>query len=61
MYFKRSISEQLQQWVKSPHRKPLVLKGARQTGKTMLLKELVTTSFEQMAYFNFEEQPGSVQ
>ncbi len=58
MYFKRFISEQLQQWVKSPHRKPLVLKGARQTGKTMLLKELGTISFEQMAYFNFEEQPG---
>lgn len=57
MYFKRSIIEELKKWSKSEHRKPLVLKGARQTGKTFLLKEFGKDGFEQLAYFNFEEQP----
>ncbi|MBN2763923.1 MAG: ATP-binding protein [Bacteroidales bacterium] len=57
MYFKRTISEDLLAWSKSPVRKPLVLMGARQTGKTSLLKELGKVGFKQLAYFNFEEQP----
>jgi hypothetical protein len=57
MYFKRRLSEDLQKWLKSEFRKPLLLKGARQTGKTSLLKEFGKNSFEDFAYFNFEEQP----
>ena len=57
MNFKRDISQALLKWKKSPKRKPLVLKGARQVGKTFLLKELGKTAFTNTAYFNFEEQP----
>lgn len=57
MYFKRRLSENLQKWSKSVYRKPLLLKGARQTGKTSLLKDFGKNEFEDLAYFNFEEQP----
>ncbi|MGM9823956.1 MAG: AAA family ATPase, partial [Muribaculaceae bacterium] len=37
--FTRELIEQLRQWRENPRRKPLVLRGARQTGKTTLIKE----------------------
>jgi len=57
MYFKRRLTEDLIKWANSENRKPLLLNGARQTGKTSLLKEFGRTSFEDFAYFNFEEHP----
>ncbi|MDP4268717.1 MAG: ATP-binding protein [Bacteroidota bacterium] len=39
-------------------RKPLIVRGARQVGKTWLLQELGRTSFTQMVYVNFEETPS---
>jgi predicted AAA+ superfamily ATPase len=51
--YKRNLSA----WKKAPDRKPLILQGARQVGKTWLLKHFGATEFEQVAYFNFEEQP----
>ncbi|MCB9283829.1 MAG: ATP-binding protein [Lewinellaceae bacterium] len=57
MYFKRNLTSRLIAWKDSPDRKPLVLKGARQVGKTYLLKDLGKNFFEDTAYFNFEEQP----
>jgi uncharacterized protein len=57
MRFKRNAEESLRQWKQSSYRKPLILKGARQVGKTSLLKMLGSTEFEQTAYFNFDEQP----
>lgn len=57
MYFKRNIESQLLAWKNSERRKPLVLKGARQVGKTSLLKNLGSTAFNQIAYFNFDEKP----
>lgn len=44
-------------WFKSPKRKPLVLRGIRQVGKTYLLKSFGSMHFQDTAYFNFEEQP----
>jgi len=57
MYFERRLTEELIKWANSENRKPLLLNGARQTGKTSLLKEFGRTSFEDFAYFNFEENP----
>ncbi|MFC1863832.1 ATP-binding protein, partial [Thermodesulfobacteriota bacterium] len=45
-------------WKSSAGRKPLLLQGARQTGKTFILKEFGTNEFGKMLYCNFEEDPG---
>ena len=58
MLFKRAISAELLKWKVKTKRKPLVLQGARQVGKTFLLKTLGSTAFQDTAYFNFEEQPN---
>ena len=57
MYIKRTISKKLLTWQQNLNRKPLVLQGARQVGKTWLLKHFGAAEFENVAYFNFEEQP----
>lgn len=54
---KRDIYKQLLEWKDDPFRKPLILKGARQTGKTYILKEFGRKEFDHTAYFNFEEEP----
>ena len=53
----RDLYRQLCDWKASPRRKPLVLRGARQVGKTHLLKEFGRREYESLAYFNFEEDP----
>ena len=53
----RDLYRQLCDWKTSPRRKPLVLRGARQVGKTHLLKEFGRREYESLAYFNFEEDP----
>jgi len=55
---KRDAYEQLRAWKSDPRRKPLLLRGARQTGKTHLLKVFGNAEYESLAYFNFEEDPG---
>jgi len=55
---KRDLYNQLLQWKSSSRRKPLLLQGARQTGKTFLLKEFGLNEYEQTIYCNFEEDPG---
>jgi uncharacterized protein len=57
MPFKRNLLTALQDWKVSKNRKPLILKGARQVGKTSLLKQFGQEAFAQTAYFNFEEKP----
>lgn len=52
---KRLMMEQLLEWKNSPHRKPLILKGVRQVGKTWILKEFGRQYYENTAYFNFDE------
>lgn len=52
---KRDISVGLQDWLKSPARKPLILKGARQVGKTYIITEFGKSHFERCHVFNFEE------
>ena len=43
-------------WKTSDRRKPLLLKGARQTGKTYILKAFGKNEYENVFYFNFEEE-----
>lgn len=54
-YMERSILAELLKWKTSKHRKPLILTGVRQVGKTWLLKEFGRTHYESVAYFNFDE------
>lgn len=56
----RKIMEYLKKWKESPHRKPLILQGARQVGKTYSLLEFGRTYYENVAYFNFESTPKLV-
>ena len=51
----RTLIQNLVQWKDSDGRKPLILKGVRQCGKTYLLKEFGNRYYENCAYFNFEE------
>ena len=55
---RRDIYEKLLAWKSSPRRKPLLLQGARQTGKTFILREFGRNEYENVAYCNFEEDPG---
>lgn len=54
---KRNALTELEKWKKSGLRKPLVLKGARQVGKTWLMKEFGRVCYRDFAYFNFDEEP----
>lgn len=54
---KRDIYKSLLRWKTSPRRKPLLLKGARQTGKTYILKEFGENEYDSCLYFNFEKDP----
>lgn len=54
---KRHILAQLQEWKQKPGRKPLLLKGARQIGKTYSLLEFGKQEFSHYHYLNFEEKP----
>ena len=56
MEIKRDIQAKLLKWLTSRNRKPLVLQGARQVGKTWSLKQFGKLNFENVAYFNFDEQ-----
>lgn len=54
----RTLMSKLKEWKSSPKRKPLLLKGVRQVGKTWLLKEFGRLSYANTAYFNFEQEPA---
>ena len=53
----RKIMRYLETWKESKHRKPLILQGARQVGKTYSILEFGRTYYENVAYFNFETNP----
>ena len=52
----RKAMEDLLEWQVSDERKPMVLKGARQVGKTWLMKELGRKYYQNYVYFNFDEE-----
>ena len=50
----RTIFSQLEKWKNSSNRKPLILRGARQVGKTWTMKEFGKRYFKNIAYVNFD-------
>lgn len=53
----RKIMKFLEEWKEKKYRKPLILQGARQVGKTYSILEFGRTYYENVAYFNFETNP----
>ena len=53
----RALMKKLVEWKDSPVRKPLILKGARQVGKTWLMQEFGKKYFKKTAYVNFDHNP----
>ena len=52
---KRTASKELYQWKKGNNRKPLIILGARQVGKTWLMQEFAKEAYPKYAYVNFED------
>ena len=52
----RERIEELIKWKNSSHRKPLIIRGARQVGKTWLMKEFGKNNYEKCAYINFDDK-----
>ena len=59
--FKRNILLELEEWRKRTNRKPLVIRGARQVGKTWLIKEFGRNEFSNMVYVNCADEPFAKQ
>ena len=55
---KRNAINNLIKWKQDEERKPMVLRGARQVGKTWLMKEFGKNYYESYVYFNFDEEDG---
>ena len=55
---KRDIYPKLVEWKHSDRRKPLIIKGARQVGKTYILHQFGKKEYNRIVYFNFEETPS---
>lgn len=58
MEIKREIIDKLKAWKDNPRRKPLVLQGARQVGKSWVLKKFGQECYDDMVYVNFDTMPG---
>lgn len=56
---KRDIDDKLEQWKRGQNRKPLILRGARQVGKTYSLKAFGKRNFRSTHYINFEKEQGA--
>ena len=54
----RTAMKKLMEWKNKRNRKPLILKGARQVGKTWLMKEFGRQCFQNVAYVNFDSNAG---
>ena len=56
VFMKRNAMQSLINWKNDPERKPLILRGARQVGKTWLMKEFGQPCYANYVYFNFDEE-----
>lgn len=54
---KRKIEQLLQEWKRSPNRKPLLIKGCRQCGKTFSVLDFAKKNYKHVVYLNFFENP----
>lgn len=50
----RFVTKNLLEWKNSKYRKPLILRGARQVGKTYIVKKFAEENYQGLAYFNFD-------
>ena len=57
---KRSLETELSHWKNSTSRYPLILRGARQVGKTYLVEHFGRSSFDSFVSINFEAQPEAI-
>ena len=57
LYLKRKIDLFLSEWKKNPERKPLIVKGPRQVGKTESIRRFADQNYESVIYMNFVEEP----
>ena len=57
---RRKLEESLENWRKRSNRHPLILRGARQVGKTYLVREFARSHFKHFIEINFEEDPSLV-
>ena len=55
----REILKDLEKWKDKSHRKPLILTGVRQCGKTQIINEFGNSHFKNMAHLNFEESENA--
>lgn len=58
---RRNVIQELRKWKARADRKPLILLGARQVGKTWLMKEFGKTDYQSVAYVNCDENPMAKQ
>ncbi len=56
MEINRDVFSKLKEWKENPYRKPLLLQGARQVGKSWVLKKFGKTEFKNVVVFNFDGQ-----
>ena len=56
-YLERKIDKFLADWKSRPDRKPLIVKGARQIGKTESIKRFAESAYDSVVYINFLEKP----
>ena len=57
MYLKRKIDKYLLDWKNNPNKKPLIIKGARQIGKTESILKFANDNYNNVIYINFIEEP----
>lgn len=57
LYLRRKIDQYLSEWKKTPNRKPLIIKGARQTGKTESVRRFAKRNYASFIEINFVEEP----
>lgn len=53
MYLKRKVDKYLSEWYENPDHKPLIIKGARQVGKTESIMRFAKTNYDNVIYINF--------
>ena len=54
----RLVYQELIKWKADSHRKPLILNGARQVGKTYILREFASKEYDRVAYFSLDREDG---
>jgi hypothetical protein len=50
----RDAMNELHKWKSKKNKKPLIIRGARQVGKTWLMREFGNSSYDEMVYINFD-------